>query len=434
MKTTTTSATALASAANVHALVKEAFDAVGASFERFCLMAGIESLTQMLGEDVDTLAGGRYEHRPDKPGYRWGQAKAQVGFHGGKIEVDRPRVRNKATGKEMTLPSWEEIAAGGFLDQWAVNLMVMNVATRQFGRAVRLPEARVPAQVGSGLSKSAVSRRFKALTQAHFNDWMGSDLSEHDIIAIQIDGLHLDDRLLMIGAVGIDVLGEKHPLGVIEGATENTATVQALLDNLIERGLDPEGCYLFIVDGAKALTKAIRRTFGADIPIQRCQIHKARNITDRLDPKHHAAVRRALKQAWELDDADKAERLMRNLARRLEMEAPDVSKSILEGIDEILTVVRLGLPLELRRSLASTNIIESMNSVIRRVCRNVKRWRDAKMALRWTSAGMFEAQKGFRRIKAYKQLPILKQALIDLKQALIDHREKAKLDQLKDAA
>ncbi len=127
MKTTTTSATALASAANVHALVKEAFDAVGASFERFCLMAGIESLTQMLGEDVDTLAGGRYEHRPDKPGYRWGQAKAQVGFHGGKIEVDRPRVRNKATGKEMTLPSWEEIAAGGFLDQWAVNLMVMNV-------------------------------------------------------------------------------------------------------------------------------------------------------------------------------------------------------------------------------------------------------------------------------------------------------------------
>ena len=129
MKTTTTSATALASAANVHALVKEAFDAVGASFERFCLMAGIESLTQMLGEDVDTLAGGRYEHRPDKPGYRWGQAKAQVGFHGGKIEVDRPRVRNKATGKEMTLPSWEEIAAGGFLDQWAVNLMVMNVAT-----------------------------------------------------------------------------------------------------------------------------------------------------------------------------------------------------------------------------------------------------------------------------------------------------------------
>ena len=154
-------------------------------------------------------------------------------------------------------------------------------------------------------------------------------------LAIQIDGLHLDDRLLMIGAVGIDVLGEKHPLGVIEGATENTATVQALLDNLIERGLDPEGCYLFT-----SWTAPKRSPRPSGVPSAQTS-HSAlpdpqgaRNITDRLDPKHHAAVRRALKQAWELDDADKAERLMRNLARRLEMEAPDVSKSILEGIDE----------------------------------------------------------------------------------------------------
>jgi len=427
MKTPTTSPLALATAPSGPSLVVEAFEALAESFEQFCLMAGIESLTQMMGEDVTRLAGDRYEHCPAKPGYRWGTSKAQVGFHGGKVEVDRPRVRSKATGQEMALPSWEEISAGGFLDQWAMNLMVMNVATRKFGRAVRLPEAGVPAEAGSGLSKSAVSRRLKALSQAKLDEWMSSDLSELDLVAIQIDGMHLDDHLLMIGAVGIEVSGQKHPLGVVEGATENTATVQALLDNLIERGLDPKGCYLFIVDGAKALSKALRRTFGADIPIQRCQIHKARNITDRLAPKHHAAVRRALKQAWELNDADKAERLIRNLARRYEQEAPDVSRSILEGLDEILTVVRLGLPPELRRSLASTNIIESMNSVIRQVCRNVKRWRDAKMALRWTAAGMFEAKKGFRRIKAYKQLPLLKQALID-------HRQKDKLDQIKDAA
>ncbi len=427
MKTNTTSTLALATAPNVHALVEQAYGAMTESFEQFCLMAGIESLTELMSEDVNRLAGQRYEHCSDKPGHRWGHTRAQVGFHGGKVDVDRPRVRNKATGLEMALPSWEEIASRGFLDQWAMNLMVMNVATRKFRRAVRLPEAGVPAGAGSGLSKSAVSRRFKALTQARFDEWMGSDLSELDLVAIQIDGLHLDDHLLMIGAVGIEVSGQKHPLGVIEGATENTATVQALLDNLIERGLDAKGCYLFIVDGAKALSKAIRRTFGADIPIQRCQIHKARNITDRLAPKHHAAVRRALKQAWELDDADKAERLMRNLARRFEQEAPDVSRSILEGLDEIVTVVRLGLPLELRRSLASTNIIESMNSVIRQVCRNVKRWRDATMALRWTAAGMLEAKKGFRRIKAYKQLPILKQALTE-------HRPKGQLDQIKDAA
>jgi transposase-like protein len=427
MKTTTTSPLALASAPNLHSLVEDAYGALTESFEQFCLMAGIESLTQLMNEDVAQLAGERYEHCPGKPGYRWGHSKAQIGFHGGKIGVDRPRVRSKTTGKEIVLPSWEEISAAGYLDQWAMNLMVMNVATRKFRRAVRLPEAGVPAQAGSGLSKSAVSRRFKALTQAKFDAWMGSDLSGLDLVAIQIDGLHLNDRLLMIGAVGIEVSGQKHPLGVIEGATENAATVQALLDNLIERGLDPAACYLFIVDGAKALSKALRRTFGADIPIQRCQVHKARNIIDRLAPKHHAAVRRALKQAWELDDADKAERLMRNLARRFEQEAPDVSKSILEGLDEILTVVRLGLPIELRRSLASTNIIESMNSVIRQVCRNVKRWRDARMALRWTAAGMFEARKGFRRLKAYKQLHILKKALIE-------HRKKRKIDPIKDAA
>lgn len=255
------------------------------------------------------------------------------------------------------------------------------------------------------------SRRFKALTEARLAEWMSSDLSQLDLPVIQIDGLHMDDKLLMIGAVGVDAEGGKHPLGVVEGATENSATVQALLDNLIERGLDLEVCRLFIVDGAKALSKAIRRTFGADIPIQRCQVHKARNITERVDPRHHAAVRRALRQAWEMDDADKAERLLRNLARRLELEAPGVSKSILEGLDEILTVTRLGLPPELRRSLASTNIIEPMNAVIRQVCRNVKRWRDAQMALRWTAAGMLEAAKGFRRLKAYKQLPILKAAL-----------------------
>ena len=136
-------------------------------------------------------------------------------------------------------------------------------------------------------------------------------------------------------AVGIDGNGDKHPLGVIEGATENAAVVQALLDNLVGRGLDPAVCRLFIIDGAKALSKAIRNTFGRDVPIQRCQ--KARNITERLAKPLQAGVRKARRQAWELDDADTAERLIRNLARRLEQDAPGVSASILEGLDEILT-------------------------------------------------------------------------------------------------
>ena len=205
--------------------------------------------------------------------------------------------------------------------------------------------------------------------------------------------------------------GDKHPLGLVEGATENAGVVQALIDNLIERGLDPKVCRLFIIDGAKALSKGDPSTFGVHTPIQRCQIHKARNVIERLARSLHAAVRRALRQAWELDDADKAERLLRNLARRLEQEAPGVAASILEGLDEMLTVNRLGLPEKLRRSLACTNSIENMMGTVRGVCRNVKRWRNAAMALRWTAAGMLEAAKGFRRLKAYKQLPTLRAAL-----------------------
>ena len=166
--------------------------------------------------------------------------------------------------------------------------------------------------------------------------------------------------MLLVAAIGVDAKGDKHPLGLVEGATENATTVQALIDNLVERGLDPTVRRLFIIDGAKALSKAIRRTFGRDTAIQRCQIHKARNILERLPKSMRASVRRVLRQAWEMDDAERTETLIRNLARRLERDWNGVSASILEGIDEMLTVTRLGLPRELRRSLACTNIIENV--------------------------------------------------------------------------
>jgi hypothetical protein len=315
-------------------------------------------------------------------------------------------------GGEISLPSWEAAMAEDRLDKWALNLMLINVSTRKIGRAVRLPDSDVPAQDGAGLSKSAASRRFVALSAERMKEWMTSDLSKLDLLVIQIDGIHIADDLVLLAGVGVDGAAVMHPLGVIEGATENAVVVQALLDNLIERGLDPTICRLFIIDGAKALTKAIGKTFGCHTPIQRCQVHKARNILERLPKPLHASVLKALPQAWELDDADKAERLIRNLARRLEQqEAPGVAASILEGLDEILTVIRLGLPAELRRSLACTNIIENMIGTVRRVCRNVKRWQDASMALRWTSAAMLEAAKGFRRLKAYGQLSTLRTAL-----------------------
>jgi len=397
------------------AAVAEAWQEVGASFERFCLTAGVSALSRMMEQDAIELCGPRYGHKDGKAGHRWGKTPGKIGFHGGKVALDRPRVRAR-DGQELMLPSWEATQSEDLLGRWALNLMLINVSTRRFGRAVRLPEGDIPATAGAGTSKSAVSRRFVALSAAQLKEWMAAELSKLDLLVIQIDGVHMANDLVLLAAVGIDADGVKHPLGVLEGATENAAVVQALLDNLVERGLDPKVCRLFIIDGSKALRKAIRRTFGKHTPIQRCQVHKGRNILERL-PKHlHASVRRTLRQAWELADATKAEQLIRNLARRLEQMAPGVSATILEGMDELLTVVRLKLPLQLRRSLACTNIIENMMGSIRRVCRNVKYWRDASMALRWTGAAMQEAAKGFRRLKAHKQLPVLRQALAALQE------------------
>jgi putative transposase len=408
MKRFSTTATALPP--TTLGAVGKAWEGVSASFDRFCLAAGIEALGTMLENDAREACGSRHSRAEGRRGYRWGRTQGKIGFHGGRVDIERPRVRELG-GKEIVLPSWERAITEDWLGRWALNLMLINVSTRKFRRAVRLPEGDIPAPHGAGVSKSAASRHFVALSAERMKEWMTSDLAGLDILVIQIDGIHIVDDLVLVAAIGIDGDGVKHPLGLIEGATENTAVVQALIDNLVKRGLDPAVPRLFIIDGAKALSKAIRRTFGRHTPIQRCQIHKARNIMGRLPPSWHAAVRRVLRQAWELDDAEKAEKLIRNLARRLEHEAPGASASILEGLDEMLTVTRLGLPSQLRRALACTNIIENMMGTVRRVCRNVKRWRTASMALRWTAAAMLEAKKGFRKLKAYKQLPALRMAL-----------------------
>ncbi len=430
----------------------DAMAAVHLSVDRFCLLAGVEALAEMMEEDATTVCGARHRRHGDRRGYRWGRTHSEIGYHGGKVKVARPRVRDRAgkevsleswqalrdgnlllewalnlmvlnvstrkyrprvrdrAGKEVSLESWQALRDGNLLLEWALNLMVLNVSTRKYHRAVRLPEGDLAKARGDGTSKSAVSRRFVALSRKKMKAWLASDLSELDLLVIQIDGLHVGDHVLM-AAIGVDGNGDKHVLAVVEGATENTVVVQALIDNLLARGLDPTLPRLFIVDGAKALSKAIRNTFGVAAAIQRCQVHKGRNIIERLPQHLHASVKKALRQAWDQDDANKAERLLRNLVRRLEHEEPGVSGSILEGLEEILTVIRLGLPHELRRSLACTNIVENALGTVRQVTRNVKRWRHAEMALRWTAAGLLEAQKTFRRLKAYRQLPILRNAL-----------------------
>ena len=390
----------------------EAFDDLRMSVDRFCLLAGLESLNEMMSADAEALCGSRHARSGERKGHRWGTTRSEIAYHGGKVKVERPRVRDFA-GREMSLPSWELLSEPELLQAWAMNLMVINVSTRKYARAVRLPDdagGDLPAASGDATSKSAVSRRFVALTRSKLKAWLASPLDDLDLVVLQIDGLHVGDHL-MVAAIGIDTGGAKHVLGLAEGATENAATVQAMLDNLIERGLDPERPRLYIVDGA--MRRSRRRSGGPSggrRPSSAARCTRGATFTDRLDESLHAGVRKVLRQAWQQDDAAKAERLLRNLARRLEHDAPGVSGSILEGLDDILTVIRLGLPPQLRHSLACTNAIENAIGTVRTVQRNVKRWRNAEMALRWTAAGLLEALT-FRRLKAYRQLPILRNAL-----------------------
>lgn len=406
--------------------VMQAFGRVKDSLEEFCLRAGLESLEELMARDVRSLCGERHVRAEGRCGYRWGTTQGAAPYRGRLLRLERPRVRGK-DGAELVLPSWQAVASEGLLERAAHELMLLNVSTRKYRRAILPPDPKPNA--GDGTSRSAVSRRFMAMSEHKLSQWLAADLSKLDLLAIQIDGLTVADQVL-VAAVGIDGEGQKHPLALVEGATENAAVVQALLDDLLERKLDPERVYLFIVDGSKALKRAIRRTFGADTPIQRCQVHKARNILERLPERLHRSVRLALKQAWGQDDAERGEQMIRNLARRLEQDAPGVSKSILEGIDEMLTASRLGLPAQLKRSLCCTNIIENANGTVRQVMRNVKRWRNAKMALRWVGAGLMEAHRTFRRLKAYRQLPLLRTAL----QRIADRRRAAKTNALPLAA
>ena len=227
----------------------------------------------MLCEDAQQFAGAPHSRGGDRVGHRWGKTKGKIGFHGGKVTVHRPRVRD-LDGHELPLPTWTAAQAEDWLGRWAMNLMLINVSTRKLRRAVRLPNGDLPVVAGDGTSKSAASRRFVALSAERLAEWLASDLSQLDLLVIQLDGLHIGNDLVLVAALGIDGEGHKHPLGLVEGATQNTAVVQALIDNLMERGLDLKVCRLFIIDGAKALSKVIRRTFGAHTPIQRCKFIK----------------------------------------------------------------------------------------------------------------------------------------------------------------
>ena len=261
-----------------------------------------------------------------------------------------------------------------------------------------------------GTSKSAVSRRFVAQTQAQLDAWRATPLDGLDLAVLLIDGVQVGGHCIVV-ALGIDKTGAKHPLGLWEGATENAAVCQGLLTNLASRGLRTDRSLLVIVDGAKALDTAVTQTFGRAALVQRCQVHKGRNILEHLPEAQRPWVKAILIRAYTNSKIKTAKRLLQDLARRLDTDYPSAAASVREGLDDTLTVLDLGLSERLQRSLATTNAIESLLSRTRHVKRNVKRWRGGTMVLRWVAAGVLEAAQGFRRVNGCNDMPALVAAL-----------------------
>jgi transposase-like protein len=369
------------------------------------LRSGLKVFTAMLEEDRTTICGPRYAHEPERPASRAGMTRSEVVLGGRKITIQRPRVRTAAG--EVALPTFQAMAATDPLDRRVVEQMLIGVATRQYARSL---EPLGPEMKSRATSKSAVSRRFVARTTAQLAAWQSAPLDALDLVALLIDGVHVGDHCLIV-ALGIAADGQKHALGLWDGSTENATVCQGLLANLQSRGLRTDRSLLVILDGSKALRKAVRATFGDAALVQRCQVHKMRNILEYLNDRQRPWAQAILRRAYQSADVKTAQRLLVDLAKRLETEYPSAAESVREGLDETLTVLTLNLSARLRRSLATTNAAESLLSRTRHVKRNVKRWRSGQMMLRWVAAGVLEAVKGFRRVKGYADMPLLVAAL-----------------------
>lgn len=312
---------------------------------------------------------------------------------GRRVQVRRPRART-VDGNEVELPSWAAFAAEDPLRERAVEQMLVGVSTRRYARSLEpLPDD----LVARGTSRSAVSRRFVAATEKQMAEWLGRDLGAINLVVLMIDGVYIEEHVLLV-ALGIDSDGQKHVLGVREGATENAASCTALITDMRERGLRTDRSVLAVIDGSKALAKAIRDVYGARGLIQRCQAHKSRNVLDQLPEDARPSVRQALRDAYGSADVGRAKKLLTNLARRLRDQHPGAAASLDEGLDETLTVKRLGLPSKLERQLSTTNAIENLMRAVRQLTRRVKRWRGGRMILRWTVTAVADAAHRFRRV------------------------------------
>ncbi|MGH7554636.1 MAG: IS256 family transposase [Longimicrobiales bacterium] len=376
------------------------------AFFGLCVDAGKQVLGALMEADRTALCGPSGQHDAERTHGRAGAARSAVVLGGRTIAIERPRVRSRA-GEEARLPSFTAAARRDPLDRHTLEALAAGVSMRRYERSLDP----VPRSVQErATSKSAVSRRFVALTETKLAAWFSAPLCELDLRVVMIDGIAFRKHCVLV-ALGIDGDGTKHALGLREGTTENAGVAKALLAELIERGLPSDRALLFVIDGAKALRKAIAETFGRAALVHRCQLHKQRNVLEHLPERLRPSVAKALAQAWNSADAKLARRQLERLAASLETQHPGAAASIREGLDETLTLQELGITGALYRTLRSTNPIENLNGAIGAYTHHVKRWRGGRMILRWVGAAMAEAATHFRRIRGHDDLPKLVAAL-----------------------
>lgn len=376
------------------------------AFFGLCLHVGQQVLQAMMEQDREQLCGPKHQPNPERRAYRSGSAPSEVVLGGRRVVMPRLRARS-VTGEELALPSFTYASAADPLDAHTFEAIAVGVSTRQYARTLDP----LPAELSErAVSKSAVSRRFVALTTAQLTNWLAAPLEGRAIRVLLIDGIHFRNRVILL-ALGIEADGSKHVLALREGSTENAAVCKALLADLRERGLDLDRPTLFIIDGGTGVRKAIRESCGALGVVHRCQVHKIRNVLEHLPEAERPRIRRALADAYALPDAALAKRRLTQLAAGLERAHPGAAASLREGLDETLTLQGLGITGALFRTLRSTNAIENLNGLVGHFIRNVRRWRDGKMLVRWIAAGLYEARRSFRRIRGHADLPALIRAL-----------------------
>ena len=391
------------------------------AFFGLCVSAGKQVLAAMMEADRQALCGPLGKPDANRHAHRGGHTQSSVVLGGQRIAIRRPRVRAIEDG-ELQLPTFEWAAAVDPLERATMHAIAAGVSTRRY----RTTQDKLPVgEKSTSTSKSAVSRRFVALSEQQMHEWLSRDLSKLELPVVMIDGIHFGERVILV-ALGIDAKGHKHVLGLREGSTEKTQVVNSLLSDLVARGLDADRPRLWVIDGGKALRKAIVQTFGATALIQRCQEHKRRNVLEHLPDELHAGVNRTLRDAWGSTDAKLAKRQLERLAASLQARHPGAAASMREGLEETLTLQGLGVTGALYRTLRTTNPIENLNGSIANYTRNVKRWKDGLMVQRWVASALSDAGQRFRALRGFRDLPALVRALrANVPSAVSDQRKVA---------